>query len=136
MTAIICAIALSVVPAPADCQRGGHAVHEGWMERGGHALVVDVLPPIRNRAAWDCIHPREGSWTDTGDPYWGGLQMDRSFMAAYGPDFLREHRGQGAGGEGLADSWTPREQMIAADRAVASRGFSPWPQTARACGVL
>jgi hypothetical protein len=31
-----------------------------------------------------CIHSHEGSWSDSGSPYWGGLQMDYSFQSAYG----------------------------------------------------
>jgi len=38
-------------------------------------------PP--HRRAWLCIHRYEGSWRDSGDPYWGGLQMDRGFMHSY-----------------------------------------------------
>lgn len=128
MTAIICAIALSVVPAPADCQRGGHAMHESWMERGGHAAMV--LEDVGSVPTWICIHKREGAWNDTGDPYWGGLQMNVGFMLAYGRDMIARHGG------GLADTWTPREQMVVAQRAWKTRGYNPWPQTARACGVL
>ena len=83
-------------------------------------------PP--HRAAWLCIHRYEGSWQDSGDPYWGGLQMDRGFMQAHAPAFLLRR--------GYADRWTPLEQMWVAERAYRSgRGFSPWPNTARICGV-
>jgi hypothetical protein len=132
MTQIICAIALAVTPSAPGCQRGGHAVHEAWMERGGHAVVV--LAPLPHLRVWECIHPKEGAWNDTGDPYWGGLQMDRSFMAAYGADFEREHAGEGWGGLGFADAWTPREQMEAAERAYRARGLTPWPLTRIGCG--
>jgi hypothetical protein len=125
--------------------------------RGAHAETVApprggaALEPIGDEAAWLCIHngtpvaggepgtdgQGEGPWNDAGDPYWGGLQMDRGFMSAYGSDFIREHRGEGAGGLGLADSWTPREQMVAAERARSSgRGYYPWPLTARRCGLI
>lgn len=86
------------------------------------------------RDAWLCIHAHEGPWNDTGDPYWGGLQMDRGFMRAYGPDFLARL--------GPASYWKPWMQMKAADRAYEGyngygpRGFGPWPNTARACGLL
>jgi len=79
--------------------------------------------------AWVCIHRHEAAWNDRGDPYWGGLQMDRGFMRAYGGDMIARHHG------GLADTWTPAEQILVAERAYASRGFAPWPNTARACGV-
>ena len=89
--------------------------------------------PLRLRLsrfeAWVCIHRHEAAWNDRGDPYWGGLQMDRGFMRAYGGDMIRRHHG------GLADTWTPAEQIVVAERAYASRGFAPWPNTARSCGV-
>ena len=83
---------------------------------------------IRFRA-WVCIHRHEAAWNDRGDPYWGGLQMDRGFMLAYGRDMIRRHHG------GLANTWTPAEQIVVAERAYQTRGFAPWPQTARSCGV-
>ena len=83
-------------------------------------------PPHYNE--WLCIHSHEGSWTDSGDPYWGGLQMDRSFMSSYAPPSLLR--------KGFANSWTPLEQMWVAERAYRSgRGFGPWPNTARMCGL-
>jgi hypothetical protein len=89
--------------------------------------------PLRLRLerfeAWVCIHRHEAAWDDGSDPYWGGLQMDRGFMRAYGSDMIRRHRG------GLADRWTPAEQILVAERAYATRGFAPWPNTARSCGV-
>jgi hypothetical protein len=89
--------------------------------------------PLRLRLerfeAWVCIHRHEAAWNDSGDPYWGGLQMDRSFMLAYGRDMIARHRG------GLADTWTPAEQIVVAERAYATRGYAPWPQTSRSCGV-
>jgi hypothetical protein len=94
---------------------------------------VQARRPLRVRLerfeAWVCIHRHEAAWNDRGDPYWGGLQMDRGFMRAYGPDMIRRHHG------GLADTWTPAEQIVVAERAYRTRGFAPWPQTARSCGV-
>jgi hypothetical protein len=77
--------------------------------------------------AWLCIHHYEGSWADSSIPYWGGLQMDLSFQQTYGGWLLRH--------KGTADHWTPLEQIWVAVRAARSRGFSPWPNTARDCGV-
>lgn len=53
--------------------------------------------------------------------------MDRGFMAAYGADFIKLHGG------GLANTWTPREQMLAAERAYRTRGLGPWPNTRHGC---
>jgi len=96
----------------------------------GHARAVARLaarPP--HRRAWLCIHRYEGSWRDSGDPYWGGLQMDRGFMHSYAArDLLRR---------GLANRWSPLEQMWVAERAYRNgRGFYPWPNTARYCGLI
>jgi hypothetical protein len=75
-----------------------------------------------------CIHGGEGSWTDPGAPYWGGVQMDRTFMAEYGGPFYRAW--------GTADHWPPFIQIAVAEAAYLSgRGFGPWPQTSRACGL-
>jgi len=84
-------------------------------------------PPHRRQ--WLCIHRYEASWTDPNPPYYGGLQMDLSFQRAYAPALL--------GRKGTADHWTPLEQMWAAERAHrAGRGFYPWPNTARYCGLI
>ena len=75
------------------------------------------------------IHRYEGDWSDGGSPYYGGLQMDVSFQASYGGVLLAK--------KGTAENWTPLEQMWVAERAYRSgRGFYPWPNTARACGLL
>jgi Transglycosylase-like domain len=80
--------------------------------------------------AFLCIHAREAeSWsTNTGNGFYGGLQFDMSFQRTYGPDLLRE--------KGTADHWTAGEQIAVAIAAHAERGFWPWPNTARACGLL
>jgi hypothetical protein len=75
-----------------------------------------------------CIHRYEGSWTDTGEPYYGGLQMDRGFQQTYG--------GRLYATKGTADHWTPIEQIWVAEKALKSRGYWPWPNTARYCGLL
>ncbi len=81
---------------------------------------------------WMCIHSHEGGWTMTppasGGPYWGGLQMDRDFMNTYGPEYVRMW--------GYASNWPPFVQVLVAERAFRTRGYNPWPQTARMCGLL
>jgi hypothetical protein len=84
-------------------------------------------PP--HKQAWLCIHRFEGSWRDPDPPYFGGLQMDVQFQRTYGAAIFRL--------KGTADHWTPIEQMWAAERAHRSgRGFYPWPNTARYCGLI
>jgi hypothetical protein len=84
-------------------------------------------PP--HKLQWLCIHQYEGSWTDPNPPYYGGLQMDLSFQRLYGGHLLRR--------KGTANHWTPLEQMWVAEKAHrAGRGFYPWPNTARYCGLI
>lgn len=98
-----------------------------WTQRALQARVLAQHPP--RLKDWLCIHHYEGSWTDPNAPYYGGLQMDMSFMQAYGARLLRT--------KGTADHWTPLEQIWVAERAYRSgRGFYPWPNTARWCGLI
>src|SRR5438046_855151 len=98
-----------------------------WQRIARRTYLAYLHPP--HRSAWLCIHRYEGSWWDSGDPYWGGLQMDRGFMEFYAPRLLLRR--------GLANRWTALEQMWVAERAHRSgRGYWPWPNTARACGLL
>jgi hypothetical protein len=100
-----------------------------WVSR--LALVRATKPLWRTLDRWDtwmCIHGHEGAWNDPNGPYHGGLQMDSGFMAAYGGDLLERY--------GTADHWPPAAQVAVAERAFRVRGFNPWPNTARACGVL
>lgn len=75
-----------------------------------------------------CVHRYEGAWTDPAAPYYGGLQMDVAFMAAYGARYLEAW--------GTADHWPALAQLLAAHRAWRARGWSPWPNTAAMCGLL
>jgi hypothetical protein len=78
--------------------------------------------------AFLCIHGFEGSWQDAGAPFWGGLQMDSGFQRTYGREFYRAW--------GTADHWPPFVQLAVAMRAyLAGRGFGPWPNTSRMCGL-
>jgi hypothetical protein len=94
------------------------------------ALRPPPLGPQWLVNAFLCIHRGEGAWNaNTGNGYYGGLQMDWSFMRAYGGSLLAA--------KGTADKWTPGEQIRVAMRAYHSgRGFYPWPNTARACGLI
>jgi hypothetical protein len=99
-------------------RRWRHRAHRAWWHANHPPELQD----------WLCIHRYEGSWSDSGGPYWGGLQMDISFQRTYGGWLLRH--------EGTADHWSPLEQIWVAVRASRSRGFSPWPSTGRSCGVF
>jgi hypothetical protein len=97
-----------------------------WHGRAAEARRHALNPPHKRQ--WLCIHHYEGSWKDPSAPYYGGLQMDLEFQATYGRPLLRR--------KGTADHWTPIEQMWVAERAHRTRGFWPWPNTARYCGLL
>ena len=100
------------------------------------AVWKQVAAEVRRRAQnpphkreWLCIHHFEGAWNDPNPPYYGGLQMDLGFQRTYGRHLLAT--------KGTADHWTPLEQMWVAERAHrAGRGFYPWPNTARYCGLI
>jgi hypothetical protein len=99
-----------------------------WRKRAQAFRVRAQNPP--HRSAFLCIHRFEGPWTAaTGNGYFGGLQMDIAFQRLYGRHLLRR--------KGTANHWTPLEQIWVAERAHRSgRGFSPWPRTARTCGLF
>jgi hypothetical protein len=107
-----------------------------WQARSARAALAvaqhagPAAIPAGLRGAFFCIHRYEGAWgSNTGNGYYGGLQMDLQFQGLYGPEFLRRW--------GTADNWPVWAQLQAAVRAYESgRGFGPWPNTARACGLL
>jgi Transglycosylase-like domain len=103
-------------------------VLRGWRRRAAVVWRRVTNPPLEH--AWECIHRGEGAWNaNTGNGYYGGLQMDIQFQRTYAPRYLLR--------KGTADRWTRLEQIWVAERARASgRGFYPWPNAARACGLI
>jgi Transglycosylase-like domain len=101
-----------------------------WRQRALEARREALHPPHRRQ--WLCIYGYENGgygWSaHTGNGYYGGLQMDLEFQATYGRQYLHRF--------GTADHWTPLVQMWVAERAFRTRGFEPWPNTARSCGLL
>ncbi len=83
--------------------------------------------PHRLEQQFMCIHSFEGRWDDAGAPYFGGLQMDRDFQLAYGRPYVEAF--------GWADRWPVSVQIAVAIRAYLDRGFAPWPNTRRMCGL-
>lgn len=79
-----------------------------------------------------CIHTYEGAWNAVSDSvptYYGGLQMDATFEAAYGGDVLASRGGA------HADRWPKHDQLMVAYRGYRARGYTPWPTAAAACGL-
>ena len=109
-----------------------------WQERAADAVLAVSRHATRLmsvgtpslRSAFMCIHRYEGAWNaNTGNGYYGGLQMDLRFMERYGSGFLARW--------GTADHWPPWAQLEVSVRAyLAGRGFGPWPNTAADCGLL
>jgi hypothetical protein len=118
-------------------RRTGAGTLRLWQERSALAALAVAEHAARRadvpdwlRDAFACIHRYEGAWdANSGNGYYGGLQMDIGFQRFYGRPFL--HRW------GTADNWPVWAQIEAAAHAYRSgRGFGPWPRTARACGLL
>jgi len=95
-----------------------------------HVTRLMLIGPRWLTSAFLCIHRYEAAWNaNTGNGYFGGLQMDQGFMRHYGWAYLRRW--------GTADHWPAWAQLDASERAYRSgRGFWPWPNTARVCGLL
>ena len=115
----------------------GSATLRLWQERLAEAALAVArhgrarpLVPSFLEGAFLCIHRYEGAWNaNTGNGYYGGLQMDRRFQSLYGSDYVARW--------GTADNWPAWAQLQAAVRAYQSgRGFYPWPNTARVCGLI
>ena len=87
--------------------------------------------PIGNHwleRAFLCVKAGEGGWASaTGNGFYGGLQMDRSFQRTYGREFVRQW--------GWANKWPAAVQITVGIRGWLQRGFQPWPNTARDCGL-
>jgi hypothetical protein len=102
-------------------------LHGAWKAQLARTARRFRRPP--HLRAWRCIHRYEGPWKDPHAPYFGGLQMDLAFQRTYGRMLLRT--------KGTANRWTRYEQMWVAERALRrGRGFHPWPNTARYCGLI
>ena len=106
-------------------------VLELWKGRAELAKRRALHPPHLRR--WLCVfrherHPRQGWRTQTGNGYYGGLQMDIAFQRRYGGWLLAR--------KGRAHRWTPIEQVWVAERGRRVQGWYAWPNSARACGLI
>jgi hypothetical protein len=80
-------------------------------------------------AGADCVHRHESiRWeAATGNGYYGGMQADIGFQRAYAPDHLARW--------GTANNWPWWAQLEMAYRGWLFRGWQPWPNTSRVCGL-
>ena len=75
---------------------------------------------------FECVHEHEGAWdANTGNGYFGGLQMDATFELSYGSEYVDRW--------GHAHRWPVAIQLVVAERARRVRGWAPWPTHALYC---
>jgi len=117
-------------PAGGQLFRWQRRAAEATLAVSRHVTRLMLMGPRWLTGAFLCIHRYEGAWNaNTGNGYYGGLQMDDVFMRRYGREYVRRW--------GTADNWPAWAQLQASVRAYRSgRGFAPWPNTAAACGLL
>ncbi|MBI2009302.1 hypothetical protein HYS84_02730 [Candidatus Saccharibacteria bacterium] len=122
-----------------------HIKQERWLRREiGETNKLIRTNLMGDIPAWSCIHRYEATWHYDKDApghngtYDGGLQMDLEFQSTYGPPALGFKSWSALhAAKGTADRWTPREQIIVAEYARRNgRGYYPWPNTARYCGLI
>jgi hypothetical protein len=108
-----------------------------WQRRAARAALEVSEHAVRHarissslQQAFLCIHRYEAAWdANTGNGYYGGLQMDLPFQSHYGPEYVARY--------GTADQWPVWAQLEVAARAYRDvGGFWPWPNTARVCGLI
>lgn len=98
-----------------------------WMHRASQAKRLHPRTTrtggIAHLALWLCIHRGEGAWTDdTGNGYYGGLQMTAGWGGLARPDLV-----------------SPYVQMATAEREYRASGYShywlegQWPNTSPPC---
>ncbi len=125
---------VGIKPTPSNrSEKKAGPAYRRWVLRLWERRAEKMLRKAKSvpyKPYWLCIHRYEGAWNaNTGNGYYGGLQMDITFQRTYGWYLLNS--------KGTADRWTPNEQMWVAERARRSgRGFYPWPNTARYCGLI
>jgi hypothetical protein len=122
---LVAAIGLAVTGQAAQASTNSSIEQQHGMFKHPSYIVKGLL----------CIHSYEGNWSDSGSPYWGGLQMDMSFQRTYGWMRSGEHKWYFVNKWGTADHWPKWAQVVAGIHAYFSRRWNPWPNTARFCGL-
>lgn len=92
--------------------------------------VVRLVPKARTApTVWDALRRCEcpsGWHCNTGNGYFGGLQMDMPFWRTYGGLEFAER----------PDLASRDQQIVVAERGRADRGFYPWPTCAARLGLI
>jgi|SRR5215831_15116268 len=74
-----------------------------------------------------CVHRGEGAWNaNTGNGFYGGMQFMHGTWVSNGGRRFAEYPHRA----------TPVQQLIVAYWLWRRAGWRPWPNTARACGLL
>lgn len=94
-------------------------------------VVVRLIPKARTAptGVWDQLQGCEcppGWHCNTGNGYFGGLQMDMAFWRTYG----------GLEFAPRPDLASREQQIVVAERGRADRGYQPWPSCARRLGLI
>lgn len=107
--------------------------HRRAQHRSSHCISASVAAWANSWAA-RCVSSKEGGIaSNTGNGYYGKWQADPSFASAYNPD---EARTFGPYAYAHGGAWPEEEQDVMAYNGWRARGWSPWPNTAAACGLL
>jgi hypothetical protein len=105
------------------------AVNTTGLEPREYLIAVGELapPPVAN-GVWDRLAGCEstGHWAaNTGNGYFGGVQMDMTFWRSYGgPAFAAR-----------PDLASRAQQIAVAERGLARQGWAAWPACSRRLGL-
>ncbi len=102
-------------------------MHTFWLKRARtYRVRIAGRHPVY--AVLTCIHHYEGAWNsyNASGPYFGGLQMSKTFQVHWGSPALKHW--------GDARHWPAGMQLAVGYRAVLQLGYSPWANSAAACG--
>jgi hypothetical protein len=91
----------------------------------GATLIVSGTANAAPDSAWDKLARCEsgGNWkTNTGNGYYGGLQLSPTTWRAFG-------------GSGMPHHASRQQQIAVAERVLASQGWKAWPSCSRKMGL-
>ena len=151
LAVVLTALCMTSSAAAAQSRQLSQQIHKGasgmtWLSNPVHAkfgtkhsrtravnhayrILMDGLKSVGFYNGAVCIHGYEGSWTSDSNPtYKGGMQMDSGFQYSYGSAYIRLW--------GAANQWPVWAQLHASYKAWTTRGWHPWPNTARYCNLL
>jgi len=142
--------AIAAIQARKAAKRAAHARwlryvwHIRWLAAVRKAKAAAAIRPApsysyapvtytgSHQALWLCIHSHEGGWAeDSGNGYFGGLQLSLAFQQTYGSSLLASL--------GTANHWSADQQIGVAESAWRINGYnvrwllSQWPVSGAMC---